>query len=295
MAWGTRTLKFDCSKCNEEVGDEDFDLPGFDYSSESHADGIGTEDVDVECPECGKEYVVEIINSFDRLEATIHAEPKIHVKLSVVEIPDWDDEFDYQDYLKSYVPSEPYARYEHSLELIVDMLTSAKAVTSYPVFQRMLFLQYMAMMEAYLCDRLVLLVSGVETVRVKLIQGYAKLQNQSYPMVAYASDPNLISKKTAAFLKAQLYHELDEVDKLYESALGTSPFLDERHKKFLKEATINRHHCVHREGKDNDGMVLTEVNEAYVKEVGAQITALVQNIEKVYEAEILKIRPEPPF
>lgn len=263
--------------------------------SESHADGIGTEDVDFQCPECDKEYTVQITNSFDNFEAQIYAEPKIRVQLSVVEMPDFDDEFDYQDYLKSYVPTEPKDRFSHSLELIADMLTSAKAVTSYPVFHRMLFLQYMAMMEAYLCDRLVLLVQGIEPVRIKLIQNYNSLKNQQYPLVALASDPNLITKKTVSFLKAQLYHELDAVDNLYQAALGASPFVDEKNKKFLKEATINRHHCVHREGKDNDGVVLTEVNEAYVQEVCSQITALVENIETVYKAEIESIQPVIPF
>ena len=174
------------------------------------------------------------------------------------------------------------------------MVSAAGALKSYPMFHRMLLLQHVAMMEAYLCDRLITLVE-IEPVRVNLIKGYPNLQNQKYPLVALASNPNLIAEKTTTFLKAQLYHELDEVEKMYESALGSTPFVDEQSKTFLKSVMINRHHCVHRDGKDNDGVVLQQVDEGYIKEVREKVSALVKNIETKFDTEISKVRPELPF
>ncbi|WP_318764550.1 hypothetical protein [Agrobacterium fabrum] len=293
--FGTRQISFDCSKCGTEVTEEEFELPGYDYSSDSHADGIGTEDITIYCHGCERQYRVEVANMFDQFSAEIHSHPKIKVKIFVEQLPDWDDEYDYQQYLKTYVPTEPYERFTHSLELIDSMLASAKAVTDYPVFQRMLFLQYIAMMEAYLCDRLLLLTAGIDSVRIKLIQNYPGLQNQKYPLTAFVSEPEFITKKTTTFLKAQLYHELDAVEAMYKAALDASPFPDEQNKLFLKAATINRHHCVHREGKDNDGAVLEEVNEAYVQEVRQKITALASHMEATYAVEIEKIQPLMQF
>ena len=88
----------------------------------------------------------------------------------------------------------------------------------------MLFLQYVAIMEAYLADRLITLVTDVEPVRLALIQGYSSLGTQKYPLHALASAPKLITDKTVTFLKGQLYHDLDVVDDLYKSALGNTPF-----------------------------------------------------------------------
>lgn len=287
------TLNFECSRCGEDIVEEDFELPSYDYGAEVHSDGRGTEYIDVICPSCKKEYNVEISNMFDQFEAEIPDEPGISVDISVPSTPDYDD-YDYEEYLKSYVPTEPWERYEHSLQLLDEMVAAAGALKSYPMFHRMLLLQHVAMMEAYLCDRLITLVA-VESVRVKLIQGYPHLQNQKYTLVALASNPNLVTEKTVTFLKAQLYHELDEVEKMYQSALGSSPFVDEQSKTFLKSVMINRHHCVHRDGKDNDGVVLQDVNEDYIKEVREKISGLVKNIETKFDAEISKVRPKLPF
>jgi hypothetical protein len=287
------TLSFECSQCGEDIEEEDFELPGYDYGAEVHSDGRGTEYIDVTCPICKKQYNVEISNMFDQFEAEIPKEPSISVHISMPSRPDYDD-WDYEEYLRSYVPSEPWDRYEHSLQLLDDMVSAAGALKSYPMFYRMLLLQHVAMMEAYLCDRLITLVE-IEPVRVNLIKGYPNLQNQKYPLVALASNPNLIAEKTTTFLKAQLYHELDEVEKMYESALGSTPFVDEQSKTFLKSVMINRHHCVHRDGKDNDGVVLQQVDEGYIKEVREKVSALVKNIETKFDTEISKVRPELPF
>lgn len=290
-----RTLSFECSRCGEDIEEEEFELPGFDYSAEVHSDGRGTECVNLICPGCEKEYSVEISNMFDQFEAEIPDDPGISVNISVPSqvINDYDD-YDYEDYLKSYVPDEPWRRYEHSLQLLDEIVAAAGALKSYPMFLRMLLLQHVAMMEAYLCDRLITLVA-LEPVRVMLIKGYPNLQNQKYPLVALAANPNLVAEKTVTFLKAQLYHELDEVEKMYESALGSTPFLDDPSKTFLKSVVINRHHCVHRDGKDNDGVVLREVNEDYIKDVRENISGLVKNIEEKFSTHIAEVRPKLPF
>lgn len=293
MAQRIPTLSFECSRCAEQIEVDDFDLPGYDYGAEVHSDGRGCEDVSVECPNCRMEYTVEISNLLGQYDADVVEDASITVDLYVPSEPDYDD-YDYDEYLKSYVPKEPFNRYEHSLELLDEMLKNAGVLQSYPMFHRMMLLQHVAMMEAYLCDRLITLVAS-DKVRTNLILGYTSLSQQKYPMSAFAGNPSLMNDKTVTFLKNQLYHELDEVEKLYIAALGTTPFVDETSKTFLKAAMINRHHCVHRDGKDNDGVVLDEVDAAYIVDVRKNISELVNNIETKFGAEIAEVTPKLPF
>ncbi|MEI4481164.1 MULTISPECIES: hypothetical protein [unclassified Phyllobacterium] len=284
-------LSFECSRCENYIEFVDFELPGYDISAEVHSEGQGLEEVEVECDVCRKIYIVQITNMLGQYGAEIDEALNIDVHLDV---PDEPTEFDYTEFLKSYVPTEPEKRYFHSQQLIDEMLRSAGGLTTYPMFHRMLLLQYVAIMEAYLADRLITLVTDVEQVRISLIQKYASLGKQSYPLQALASMPSLIVDRTVTFLKSQLYHDLDVVDGLYESGLGQSPFPNDETKAFLKEAMINRHHCVHRDGKDNDGNSV-HVDAEYVDKVRQSIRALVTNIEAKYRTEISLVKPSDPF
>lgn len=58
---------------------------------------------------------------------------------------------------------------------------------------------------------------------------------------------------------------------------------------------INRHHCVHRDGKDNDGVVLDEVDATYIVDVRKNISALVHNIETKFGADIAQVTPKLLF
>lgn len=289
----TPTLSFECSRCGDDIEETSFDLPGYDYSAEVHSDGRGVEYVEIACPTCEKVYSVEISNMFDTFEVDVPDEPSLDIRLwAGADSEEYDE--DYREYLKSYVPDEPGERYRHSLGMLDEMVAAAGDLQSYPMFQRMLLLQHVAMMEAYLCDRLITLVV-IPKVRTDLIDGYGALRNQSVPLVALASDPDLIAKRTTSFLKNQLYHELDAVEKLYTAALGVTPFPNGETKSFLKTVMINRHHCVHRDGKDNDGAVLRDVNASYINELRAKISDLVMHIEKKFGVEIESVRPNLPF
>lgn len=279
-------LTFECNKCHAEIVEIEPDLPAFDYSCEVHSDGRGYEALDVVCPECEKEYTVEVTNMFDQYEGVILDEPDISVEIEVP--PEIDYEYDYHEYLKSYVPNEPRQRYEHSLLLLDQMLHVAGSLKSYPMFWRMQLLQHVAIMEAYLCDRLITLVD-TEQIRIALINNYQNLRVQKISLVAIANKPQLVAETVTMFLKKQLYHEIDTVENLYIAALGASPFIDDVSKTFLKATVINRHHCVHRDGKDNDGQVLEDIDERYLKKVRKHIQDLVDHIETKFKGEISSI------
>lgn len=293
MRNGPPTLRFNCNRCGAEIVEDVFDLPGFDYSAEIHSDGRGVETLDVRCETCGKDYQVELSNMFDQFEVEVVGAAEVEVDLEIE--PEYDDsDYDYQEYLKSFVPGEPGERYRHSLQLLDTMVADAGPLNTYPMSHRMLLLQHVAMMEAYLSDRLITLVA-IDSVRTNLVKGFPKLQNLQAPLVAFAVNPNLVHERTVACLKAQLYHELDDVERMYQAALAKSPFKTDGMKSLLKAAMINRHHCVHRDGKNNEGEVLAEVDGAYIEQVRGAISGLVAHIEATFAAEIAQVRPKLPF
>ncbi|SFK37419.1 hypothetical protein SAMN04488518_104337 [Pseudovibrio ascidiaceicola] len=281
-------ISFVCSQCDERVEEFICSLPAFDYSAEVNSEGRGIEHLQVTCPECSKAYEVEITNFFDQFEASIPEEPNLSVSISVPDDPHDYDELDYDEYLKSYVPEEPWNRYIHSLELLDEMFVNAGSLHSYPMFRRMLLLQHIAMMEAYLCDRLITLAADKE-VQVSLITQYDKLGDQKFPLKKLANNKDPLFEHAVTFLKNQLYHDLEVVDKLYTSALGATPFVDTDSKSFLKSVMITRHHCVHRDGKDNQGKVLLSIDNNYINSIREHILGLVQNIEKRFADKISSI------
>lgn len=141
----------------------------------------------------------------------------------------------------------------------------------------MMLVQHVAMIEAYLSDRLITLLRLPE-VTTKLVAGHRSLHDQKYPLGAIAANPNLLNEKITLYLKSLMYHELDFIAGLYKSALDLSIFQSEEAGIAMKAAMVVRHHCVHRDGKDNDGNVVP-VDSTYIQTVRGNFAAMVEHIE----------------
>lgn len=192
----------------------------------------------------------------------------------------YDDGYDYWLHLKTYVPSEPAERYRHSLEQIDELTEDAESLNSYPAFHRMLLVQHVAMIEAYLADRLITLVTHFPDVAKKLVLGHQPLKGQTFSLEAAVGNPHLVTGKITTFLKNLMYHELELIAKLYRVSLGVEIFPDRETETVAKDAMVDRHHCVHRDGKDNLGNVLTAIDAAYVQKARTSFAAMFEHIER---------------
>lgn len=197
-------------------------------------------------------------------------------------VSDYDD-YEYWQYLKTYVPDEPASRYNHTGQQLDELAEDARHLEMYPAFHRMMLVQRVAMVEAYLADRLITLVTAFPDVAKKLVLGHQPLKGQSFPLEAIVGNPTLVSDKIAAYLKSLMYHELELVAKLYRTALDVNIFPDADSERAMKDAMVNRHHCVHRDGKDNNGQVLTAIDAAYVATVRHHFILMVEHIERQCE------------
>jgi hypothetical protein len=190
-----------------------------------------------------------------------------------------DSDYEYWHFLKSYVPDEPFARYRNSVERLDEIAENSKHLNDYPMFHRMMLVQHVAILEAYLADRLITLVTAFPDLRRSLVLNHQPLKAQKYPLEAIVANPELLTDKITSYLKSLLYHELEFISEVYRAALAVDILAEEPSATALKEAMIDRHHCVHRDGKDNDGKVMTQVDAGYIARIRDSSVALVNHIE----------------
>lgn len=202
----------------------------------------------------------------------------------------YDSDYEYWHFLKSYVPDEPFARYRNSVERLDEIAENSKHLNDYPMFHRMMLVQHVAILEAYLADRLITLVTAFPDIRRSLVLNHQPLKAQKYPLEAIVGNPELVTHKITSYLKSLLYHELEFVAEVYRAALAVDILADEPSATALKEAMIDRHHCVHRDGKDNDGQVLTQFDADYIARLRDYSVGLVNHIEVSCETWTADIR-----
>ncbi len=201
-----------------------------------------------------------------------------------------DSDYDYWHFLKSYVPDEPFARYRNSIERLDEIAENSKHLNDYPMFHRMMLVQHVAILEAYLADRLITLVTAFPDIRRSLVLNHQPLKAQKYPLEAIVGNPDLVTQKITSYLKSLLYHELVLISEVYRAALSVDILANEPSATALKEAMIERHHCVHRDGKDNDGRVLTQIDASYTAGLRDNSVALVNHIEASCETWTTNMR-----
>jgi hypothetical protein len=284
-------LRFDCPvrNCGAEVEDVDFELPT--YEMWENAEGLPARETTtkVRCDKCGIQHQVTITNDGRFITAALEEYPKAEV---YVAIPDDSDQTDYEEYLASFRPEEPYAQFMHAQEQLAQIAHTRPNSALDAVFNQMLFIQHIVYMEAYLSDRLLTLVQVLPEVRLRLLQNYPPLQAQKLPLQAFEGNPNIVIEKVTSHLKSLVYHDIEAVDALYQHALDQSIFTDATRKSFLKEATIKRHDIVHRNGKKLDGTYHFAMTIFEVRELALAVYELVHDIERRFKHVISKV-PSP--
>jgi hypothetical protein len=204
-----------------------------------------------------------------------------------------DVDYGYTQFLRTYVPDEPALRYWHSMELLDALQKESKHLDGFPMFHRMQLLQHIAQMEAYLADRLVVLVSNFDDLLRNLVLKHESLKKQSYTLEAFVGNPHLVTEKATSYLKSLLYHELERAADVYRAALDIDIFPDKDLKSILTQAVIDRHHCVHRDGKDNDGKTL-DIDDDYIAVLQDALKKFVGHIEEQCKSWVDQI-PEKGF
>lgn len=285
------SFSFECPSngCGENIDEFFNDMPSYDISADRISDGENCTTQNIICTECGESYSIEMwAGSGGAFTAHVVNHPNIDIKFDA-QVAFFDEEFEYNKYLASLPPTNPYEAYKASmddLKELISMKPNHDLLAN--AYYRMCFTQYISVMEAYLSDRLIVLANHLPEVMESFLNKVEKLSSETYRLKDFYDDPKLVEKAVVDYLQSRSFHDVEQVNTIYGKVLGGGLFpkanLD--NKEFLIEATKKRHDCVHRNGRDKSGKLRAEIDEEYMGEVHSHIEKLVEYIEDRFKKEI---------
>ena len=265
-------IRFACQQrgCGGII-EERLDVAEPDYSAERMSDGDVFEDHEVVCEKCGRSYDVETVSSFGEVTAELRGGARIAARIQ--HTPDLDD------WLAEYEPADNTAGLYYSARDELLALLSKHGSDKYSILNRMIFSQIIAVMEAYLSDKILRLVIDHPGIKERVAAKSGIFKEQTVKLSDVVLNPSLGEATFRLTLQKVLYHDLEKVEKLYTIALEASFFPKDDNVRTALEAAIKlRHDCVHRNGQDIHG-ALHEFGEAKIRDLAAAVDGLVAQIE----------------
>ena len=255
----------------------------FDFSTDRHSDGIGHAETTVVCDECQDEYEVVVLATGAGKEVTIKGFPHI-----TVEFVDNTFEQEYDDFLADYKPEDPYGVYNATV-IELDNLQHGSTIvpTAKRAFNKMISLQHIIAVEAYLSDRLIKIVSNDNAKLLALVGATATLRDNQPKLIEIAKDPNYVATATKNYLQRFSFHDLASVAGFYKAVLKINLFENEEHEKEMLDIIKMRHDLVHRSGRDNDGkdVVIDDEHVTILKDLMRTLVARIEAAHTAYAAK----------
>ncbi len=275
-------LSFMCDQCDQLVSGE-IEVP---ETNMENNEGTYSEDT-FGCPVCGHTYSLEINNrggvvfvSADGVSLKDDAASTPYVT-SVYEASSEEELLNEElNWYFTISKHSVHEYFEHSMESLRSMLSiQIEDRHQSEVFNRMLLVQAVASMEAYLSDTLISRVLTNEELLETLFRTNSDLKKERYPVIKFITNKELPNKIAKEYLSDLIYHNLPKVEALYKSVLRVEfDYGDVNQKKELYEAVQARHDFVHRNGKTREGNVrITDTN--YVLYVLAIIEEFIAKLD----------------
>lgn len=251
---------------------EPIEVPETDWTGDNTDERFTQSQEDVFCSHCNEGYLLEVQNSDGRVAVWIvgHEEQDVSATDAYMTEPDLND-----------LP-EPGDIAVNILSTLADVRLVVKAAE--PSFykatvHRMAFIQQFAALEAYLSDTIVTQVLEKPWVLAASLKGIEELKDMKLSIAEVNADPDIVRRTVASHLRDLLYHNFAKVMEIWKVTLNFPLFSDRDLQVRMFKSVPIRHDCVHRNGKDKSGAERTEVDDAFVKQVDEDITAMVRHIE----------------
>jgi hypothetical protein len=270
-------ISFECPKVGcDGIVEEIVEVGEPDYSAEVHSDGDAVTDEHLQCPECETDYVVSVVNHMSLVSAELLDHDDVRVETRIVRNP----YNDYDEYLENYdPPSNAFELYDDAVVELRNLLAQNPSQPEDGILYRMIFSQFIAIFEAFLADRLLRAVIDHTEIKNRLLKNSGIFKDMSLTLAEAVADPDAGWKKMKGRLQSQLYHQLDDVKKLYQIALQVDIFPDETEKAKIAAAVAKRHDCVHRNGRDKDDN-LNRFSPIYILDTFKALDTVVRTAEE---------------
>jgi hypothetical protein len=275
------SVNFTCPKCNS-TNSIDVAVPEFSWAVERMSDLESEGEVYFSCPTCECEFEGYARCYSSGCEINL-VEPWDDIKL-IGDFPMYGEE---DEWLEHDIPENPYKIFTETYKQMNDLLEVSIDFRDNQLINRMVFIQIISAMEAYLNDSLLQTVINNDTHLKNLCTKNETLKVQTFKLVDIAESNTFIQDVVKDFLNHVIYHDIDKVSRLYANSMEIRVIKDRDDLPKLKKAVENRHDCVHRNGFDKSGSKNLTFEKSYVKETMNLINKIVSSIQE--DINLLKL------
>ena len=261
-------LKFNCPFCKEQISINSLDIPEPDFSAETHRESINSEYITHICPKCEKEIEIQLHNGFNGgngIIPSLEADSYIEIEEEHIEDRDWEYE-----YIEEHV---------RDIAKVIDSLDDLN-IFSQRIIYRNLYVNLIAIMEAYLYETILHRVLASYASKRKFVENYHNYQEIQISFSNIFKKIDNIDSFIIQTLDNLLYHNLPLLKPIFKS---TSDIDLGDISKLIKPINI-RHDLVHRNGKDKDGnehligkddvLVLLEEISKFISNIEQQVNPM---------------------
>jgi len=267
-----------------------------DIAIDSDMDSTDTQVI--ECDVCRKNYHLEIINRTGVIDVSIAGIEPTNITVSSPEKdqeifePSQDWRLDY-DWYVNLSQKTVFEYFTVSVMNIRDMFTlRIDDRNQLEMMNRMLLVQCISCLEAYLSDTLISRITPNPWLLAKLFETDPALKNEKMLVSEFIADNNLPLKKAKSYLDGLMYHKISKIEALYQYILDVEfDYGGVENKSTLFSAIQSRHDFVHRNGKTKGTGDLRLIDKKYISSVLIVVELLVGRIE----TRLKELDEEMPF
>lgn len=268
-----------CPNCDSENVDE-LEISSFDILSENPINWNVKELIGITCGACGLTYEGIVSNSLLGINIILYDQNETTISVNVSEDWPYDQQYnpDYSHWLDFNAPHDPFTEYMDSYFHIGDIIADYKNHHSIKIVSRMVFVHHITALESFLSNTLINIVLDDCDALNRLLNTDKELLKKKFTLKQIINNENLVTNEVKTYLRGVLYHNLSRVQFLYKTALDIDIFDVDVDRVKLERAIELRHHCVHRNGKDENGNQLVEINREYVESIAELVKSFVEQI-----------------
>lgn len=179
-------------------------------------------------------------------------------------------------------------------QIFNEIIESAREIVLLPVKRRtyknllvMVYGHVIAALEVYLASTFIDTVISSKKLLRKLIESDPEFEKRKLTMKEIFSKQEQLKEDVSEYLKSLIFHDIRRVKPMYNDVLDIN-FGDVR---WLFEAVLLRHHCVHRAGYDKDGKDV-DLDSTKIQILMDRCSSLVALIEKAVNTQSNQHRKE---
>lgn len=152
--------------------------------------------------------------------------------------------------------NNPYELYQEAISEIADVINKAKEIPfDDQFFYRMLFTQIYSITEAFLSDRLKQLILLNDHALSFFCKNDNKVKGFRYDADTVFKGKAALRKSVIGSIQGRIFHNFNNVVRDFQSACNTTIEI-ERELIEIAKSNQKRHNCVHRNGRDEEGILL---------------------------------------